>query len=93
MEKRRLWGDIIADFQYLSGAYEQKEDGLFTWADSNSTRGNGFKIKEGKFSLDIGKKFFTQRVVRNWNRLPRKTVDAPYACRHSSPGWKGPWAD
>ena len=71
LEKRRLWGDLIAALQYLKEAYRKDGEGLFIRECSDRMRGNDFKLKESRFRLDIKKKIFTVRVVRHWNRLPR----------------------
>ena len=60
LEKRRLQGDLLVAFQYLKGATEKLGRVLFIRGCRDRTRGNCFKLKEGRFRLDIRKKLFSE---------------------------------
>ena len=67
----------LAIFQYLKWGYKKEGDRLFSRVCCDRSRGNGLKLKKGRFRLVVRKKSFTVRVVRHWNRSPRDVVDVP----------------
>jgi len=75
---------LVLNTTTVERGLKKDRTGLFIREFNDKTRGNGFKLKECRFSLDMMKMLFTVRVVRHWNRLPRKAVDG--IPRSSKPG-------
>jgi len=53
LQQGRLQGDLTAALQYLMGAYKKAGERHFTRTCSHGTRGDSFKLKEGRFRLDV----------------------------------------
>jgi len=85
LKKRRLRGDLLNACKYLQGGCQEDEAKLFPVVPSDRTRGNGHKVKQRKFRLNM-RNNFSLRVTEPWNRLSRE-VGILLLWRYSNPDW------
>ena len=77
LEKKRLRGDLNNVYKYLKRGRQRDMVNLFSAGCRDRTRGNGHKLEHRKFRTDMQRNFFTVRVTKHWNRLPREFVGSP----------------
>ncbi|XP_043213164.1 uncharacterized protein LOC122377286 [Amphibalanus amphitrite] len=71
---RLLRADLIKTWKIFHGLSPIKPLDLWDMAPAGRTRGNTLKIKFQRRQLDSTKRYFTDRIVKDWNALPNSTV-------------------
>lgn len=73
LEKSRMRGNLIILYSFLRSGAGQGGAELFSLVCTDRMSGNGSKLLQERFRLDIR----SERVVKPWNTLPKELIDAP----------------
>lgn len=76
LEKRRARQTLLQPFHTYGRLIKIDGDRLFNRACSDRTRSDCFKLKKGRFRLDIGKEFFKIRVAKH-TQVAQRDVRCP----------------
>ena len=67
---------MIEVFKWVKGFNNWDVEKALMISSQDRTRNNGFKLEKCKFNKEIGRNWFTNRVVDDWNRLSQQIVNA-----------------
>ena len=76
LERRRVRGDLIEVFKWVKGFNKGDINKVLIVSGPGITRTNGYKLEKFRFKKELGKHWFTNRVVDEWNRLSGHVVGA-----------------
>ena len=74
LERRRIRGDMIEVFKWQKGYNKGDVDKIIKVSEQTRTRNNGFKLEKVRFQREIGRHWFSNRVVDYWNGLSGQIV-------------------
>ncbi|TRZ10209.1 hypothetical protein HGM15179_016899 [Zosterops borbonicus] len=77
LEKRRFWGNLIVALQCLKGTHRKDGERLLTRARSDRTRGNGSKVTERRFRLDMKKKIVPYESSEALAQVAQRSCGCP----------------
>ena len=76
LERRRARGDMIEVFKWVHGINVGDMSKILRFSSQMRTRNNGYKLEKIRFRKELGKHWFSNRVVDMWNELPHDVVSA-----------------